>query len=192
MKTTTTTNYDHPSTADQNKQHEHDPILVLEESKVVMEEWINTVVPKIMTPVQTLWQHVTDLKCQELHHKDNVEHEKGMKTTNAELGNIFDQTIVLEKQIQSLFNRLLSCYEKIHDVLEGNPVRTQQPHSGTISLHIFGRVGHKTEQQVTLDHYYHHEFLSQYETAMVQYQTVIDQCQHILLMVSNTRTCMKS
>jgi hypothetical protein len=192
MKTTTTID-DHPSTADQKKtepQPEHDPIHVLEESKLVLEEWTTTVVPKIMPRVQTLWEHVTDLKIQEQNHQDNVKHEQSKRATDAELGIIFDQTIVMEQQVQALFNRLLSCNGNIHDVLEGNPLRTK--HAGAISLHIFGRVGHKTQHQVTLDHYYQQVFLPQYETATIEYQKVIDQCQHILLLVSNARTCMKS
>ena len=220
---TTTTNYHHPSTAgiegmgvnpkhpeyssssfSRNNEEDHHPIhTVMEESKLVMEEWITTIVPKIMPRIQTLVQQVTDLKHTISHqnHKEHDEHPENNTTTdhpnnythmNTELGIRFDETIAMEQQIQTLFNHLKVCKGKIHDSLEGNnPLYTKYT-SAISKLRIFGRVCQKTAHQMTLDQYYHHTFLPQYETATVEYQHVIDQCQHVLLLVSNTRTCMKS
>lgn len=205
---TTTTNYHHPSTAGMermgvNPKHpEHtSTIHVMEESKLVLEEWMTTVAPKTMPRIQILVQLVTDLKntVQRHIHKENVKHPENstttnhsnMKATHVELRMLFDEAIAIEQKIQTLFNRLHTCKGKIHDALEGNPLCTKYL-SSISKLPIFGRVTQKTEHQMTLDHYYQHDFLPHYETATVEYQEVMDQCQHILLLVSNTRACMKS
>jgi hypothetical protein len=189
------TNTNEPCTND-DRRH---PIHVMQESKLVLEEWMTTIVPKTMPRIQALVQQVTDLKntTPRQNHKENVEHPQNKKTNhinvtmNAELASIFDQAIAMEQQIQTLFNRLQVCKGSIHDALEGHPLCTKYL-SSISKLPIFGRVYQKTKDQVTLDQYYQHDFLPHYETATVEYQEVMDQCQHILLLVSNTRACIKS
>ena len=170
---------------------DHDPIHIMEQAKQIMEEWNTTIAPKVTPRVNALLQQVTDMKHQ-LDAKENViqSDERAKQTMQTELGIIFDESIAIEKQIQKLYDRLHTCKGRIHDALEGNPLCTKYL-SPIVKLPIFGRVSNKTEHQHTLDHYYQHVFLHQYETATMEYQTVTDQCQHILLLVSNTRTSLK-
>ena len=177
------------------KEHER-PIYIMEESKRVMEEWNTTIVPKIIPRVHTLLQQVKDMK-HRTDAKENVVHHQDQRTREtikAELGMILEETIALERQIQTVFNQLRTCKQQIHDTLEGNPLCTKYL-SAISKLPVFGRVSstsHHNKEHKTLDHYYQHHFLHHYETATVEYQQVSDQCQHILLLVSNTRTCLKT
>ena len=185
----------HPEYSSTEFHDHHNPIHIMGESKQAMEEWMTNIVPKVMPQVSTLLQQVTDMK-HTADHPDGRIKDDVMKT---ELGTIFHQTIAFEKQMQKAYDRLRSCKVLIHDVLEVNPLYTKYL-SSISKLPIFGRVGTKnstgttstTEQHKVLDQYYQQDFLHQYETAMMEYQTVSDQCQHILLLVSNTRTTLKT
>jgi regulator of replication initiation timing len=165
----------------------------MEHAKHVIEEWNTTIVPKIIPKVESMLQQVTDMKHQIDSKENNVmfPNDRAKDVIHAELGIIFDETMHIEKQIQKLYDRLHTCKGQIHDALEGNPLCTKYL-SPIVKLPIFGRVSNKTEQQEKLDHYYQHDFLHQYETATLEYQTVTDQCQHILLLVSNSRTSLKA
>ena len=183
----------HPEYSSTEFHEHHDPIRIMEHSKQIMEEWNTIVVPKIMPRVNALVHHVTDLKYQTDAADHSVRHDDNDRIrTLAELKTLFDETIAIEAQLQQLYDPLRTGKQQMCAALRGNPLCTKYL-SSISQCPIFGRVTPKlTADQVTLDHYYQHEYLHQYETATIEYQTVSDQCQHILLLISNTRTSWKS
>jgi predicted RNase H-like nuclease (RuvC/YqgF family) len=196
----TTTSAYHPPTSDgvetmgvnpkcPNEMEDSNPIRVMETARRSMDEWNATILPKLQPQIQHLLQQVHTLK-DKLHMKQETpEHAK---ETCATLKQIMVETIVHEQQIQKLYTRLHDCKQQVQQAMEVNPLCTKYL-SGISRLPIFGKAGRtKTTHQMELEHYYQYLFLPQYETAMIEYNTINDQCQHILLSISNARAEQKS
>ena len=178
--------------------HLHDPIHVMEQAKQAMEEWMTIIVPNVIPRVRALQQQVVEFKKEQdpptATTKENNENSDNHSTKKVDdtLQIIFDQTMACERQIQTTYDRLHTIKGQIRDAMT-----VPAPHmevalhylSPIAQLPVFGgrRPVHTASQDMLHD-YYQHDFLARYETATVEYDRSMDDCQHVLLHVSNLRS----
>ena len=205
METSTATmmlgvNPKHPDYSSTDHHHLHDPIHVMEQAKQAMEEWMTVIVPNVIPRVRALQQQVAELKIEQdpptaATTKENNENSDNHSTKKVDdtLQIIFDQTMACERQIQTTYDRLHTIKGQIRDAMT-----VPAPHNMEVALHYLspiaqlpvfgGRRPVHTASQDMLHDYYQHDFLARYETATVEYDRSMDDCQHVLLHVSNLRS----
>lgn len=189
---------------------------IMDHAKIIMEQWNCTIMPTLYPKAKQLLHDANDiwkLEQQEFRHqeqekneiqkqkhnddgKEEVVQDKDdeskppvvVKEIHTKYEHIWDhiiqETIDMQQQVQQIHDELVHCKEQINHALQVDPICTK--YLNNISrLPIFGTP--YRQDQKDLHHYYTHQFLPYYETAMTEYHELNQYPSGILQRILNMR-----